>query len=71
MGYFTFNKKKYLFIKIIYIKIFIIYIKRICKYINYKKLIKNIKEKGPELPVNKNIILINTPPTSRNEIFIY
>ena len=41
------------------------------KYINYKKLIKSIKKKGLELPVNKNITLNNIPPINYNEIFIY
>ena len=70
-GYFTFNTKKYLFIKTVYIKIFIIYIKRVRKYINYKRPTENIKEKGPELLVNENIILINTPPINYNNIFTY
>ena len=42
-----------------------------CKYINYKKLIESIKEKGPELLINKNIILNNTLFINYNKIFIY
>ena len=71
MDYFTFNKKKYLIIKTVYIKVFIIYIKRVCKYINYKRLIENIKKKGLKLLVNKNIILNNTLFINYNEIFTY
>ena len=71
MDYFTFNKKKYPIVKTVYIKIFIVYIKRARKYINYKRLIKSIKEKGPELLVDKNITLNNTPPINCSEIFIY
>ena len=41
------------------------------KYINYKRPTEGIKKKGPELPVNKNITLINTPLINRNKIFIY
>ena len=71
MNYFTFNKKKYPFVKVIYTKTFIIYIKRIYKYINYKTLIESIKEKGLKLLVDKDIILINTLFTGRSTIFIY
>ena len=71
MGYFTFDKKKYPFIKTIYIKIFIIYIKRAYKYINYKRLTEGIKKKNLKLLINKNIILINTLPPGRSKIFIY
>ena len=55
----------------VYIKVFIVYVKRAYKYINYKKPTEGIKEKGPELPVNKNIILNNIPPINYNQIFIY
>ena len=71
MGYFTFNKKKYLIIRIIYIKAFIIYIKRAYKYTNYKKSTEGTKEKGLELLINKNIILSDTLPINYNKIFIY
>ena len=71
MDYFIFDKKKYPFVKIVYIKVFIAYIKKIYKYINYKKLSESIKEKGLKLPVNKDIILTNTPPPGRNKIFTY
>ena len=71
MGYFTFNEKKYLFVKTVYIKGFIIYIKRVRKYINYKRLIEGIKEKGLKLLINKNIILNNILPINRSKIFIY
>ena len=60
-----------MFIRTIYIKTFIIYVKKIYKYINYKRLTENIKEKGLELLINKDIILINTPLTNRSERFIY
>ena len=71
MGYFTFDKKKYPIVRTVYIKVFIIYIKRIYKYINYKRPIENIKEKGPELLINKDITLSDTPFINYNEIFIY
>ena len=71
MDYFTFDKKKYLIVRAVYIKASIVYVKRMRKYINRKRLTENIKEKGPELLVNKNIILNNTPPINYNEIFIY
>ena len=32
---------------------------------------EGIKEKGPELPVNKDIMLSNTLLINRSEIFIY
>ena len=55
----------------VYIKIFIVYIKRIRKYVNCKRLIEGIKKKGPELPINENIILNNIPLINYSEIFIY
>ena len=71
MDYFIFNKKKYLFIRTVYIKTFIIYVKRIYKYINYKRPIEGIKEKGPELPVNEDITLNNILFINYSEIFTY
>ena len=41
------------------------------KYINCKRPTENIKEKGSELLINKNITLSNTPLINYNKIFIY
>ena len=71
MDYFTFNKKKYPIVKTVYTKVFIIYIKKIRKYINYKRLMESIKEKGLKLLVNKNIILNNILFINCSKIFIY
>ena len=41
------------------------------KYINCKRLIKGIKEKGLKLLIDKDIILNDTPPINYSKIFTY
>lgn len=61
LGYYTFDKIKYPFIKVIYTKVSIVYVNKVRNYIHYKKLIYNSSRKGSEFLIEEEIILDDTP----------